>query len=163
MELSIVSPVYRGELMLDELVSRIHSAIKPLTTDYEIILVNDCSPDNAQEILDSYSDPRIVRYRGEHNQGLANVLNVGLGMARGKYIARMDSDDVSLPDRLKVQVEYMTSHPGIDLCSCAMQLVGTREGLWRRDSDPDKVRINVDYYRNYSFLKDIKYIIQTIV
>ena len=49
MELSIVSPVYHGEKMLDELVERIHQAISPLTDDYDIVLVNDCSPDNSWE------------------------------------------------------------------------------------------------------------------
>lgn len=140
---SVLMPVYNTAPYLREAVD---SILAQTLSDFELIILDDCSPDNAQEILDRYSDPRIIRYRGEHNVGLANVLNIGIQMARGKYIARMDSDDVSLPDRLKVQVEYMESHPGIDLCSCAMQLFGTREGLWRRDSDPDKVRISALFF-----------------
>lgn len=140
---SILMPVYRTAPFLREAVD---SILAQTFADFELIVLDDCSPDNAEEILDGYSDRRIIRYRGERNEGLANVLNVGIGMARGRYIARMDSDDVSLPDRLKVQVEYMESHPDIDLCSCAMQLFGTREGLWRRDSDPDKVRISALFF-----------------
>ena len=124
---SILMPVYNTAPYLREAMD---SMLAQTFTDFELIVLDDCSPDNAQEILDTYTDPRIVRYRGERNVGLANVLNVGMEMARGKYIARMDSDDISLPDRLKVQVEYLESHPDIDLCSCAMQLFGAREGLW---------------------------------
>ena len=80
-----------------------------------MIVLDDCSPDNAEEILDAYDDSRIVRYKGEKNVGLSNVLNVGIEMARGKYIARMDSDDISLPQRLQVQVDYLEKHPDVDL------------------------------------------------
>ena len=135
---SILMPVYRTEPYLAEAVE---SILCQTCRDFELIVLDDCSPDNAPAILDRYDDPRIVRYRGERNEGLANVLNIGIGMARGRYIARMDSDDLSQPDRLQVQVDYMESHPDVDLCSCAMTLFGAREGLWRRDADPDKVRI----------------------
>jgi glycosyltransferase involved in cell wall biosynthesis len=140
---SILMPVYNTAPYLQEAVD---SMLAQTFGDFELIVLDDCSPDNAQEILDTYDDPRIVRYRGEHNQGLANVLNVGLGMARGKYIARMDSDDISLPDRLQRQVDYLECHPDVDLCSCAMELFGAREGLWRRDADPDKVRITALFF-----------------
>lgn len=110
-------------------------------SDFELIVLDDCSPDNSEEILDTYSDPRIVRYRGEKNQGLANVLNVGMDMARGKYIARMDSDDISLPNRLEVQIKYLEEHPDIDLCSCGMELFGARNEIWIRESDPEKIKI----------------------
>lgn len=103
-------------------------------------------PDNAEEILDRYDDPRIVRYRGAENQGLSNVLNIGLDMAKGKYIARMDSDDISLPERLQTQVEYLESHPNIDLCSCGMQLFGAKEDVWVRCQNPKEVKITALFY-----------------
>ncbi len=140
---SILMPVYNTALYLRE---ALDSMLAQTFTDFELLVLDDCSPDNAGEILDRYNDPRIKRYRGEHNEGLANILNVGIDMARGKYIARMDSDDISLPDRLKVQVEYLESHPDVDLCSCAMRLFGSREGLWVRDTDPDKVRISALFF-----------------
>lgn len=140
---SVLMPVYNTAPYLKEAVD---SILAQTFTDFELIVLDDCSPDNAQEILDRYTDPRIIRYRGQRNEGLANVLNIGIKMARGKYIARMDSDDISLPDRLLTQVEYLESHLDIDLCSCAMQLFGAREGLWRRDSDPDKVRISALFF-----------------
>ena len=140
---SILMPVYNTAPYLREAVD---SMLAQTFADFELIVLDDCSPDNAQAILDTYTDARIVRYRGERNEGLSNVLNVGIGMARGKYIARMDSDDISLPDRLQTQVDYLESHPDVDLCSCAMELFGAREGLWVRDADPDKVKITALFF-----------------
>lgn len=142
-KVSVLMPVYKTAAYLQEAVD---SILAQTFTDFELLVLDDGSPDNAEEVLDRYNDPRIKRYRGEHNEGLANILNVGIDMARGKYIARMDSDDISLPDRLKVQVEYLESHPDVDLCSCAMRLFGSREGLWVRDTDPDKVRISALFF-----------------
>ena len=89
---SILMPVYKTAEYLQE---ALESILAQSYTDYELIVLNDCSPDNAEEILDQYDDPRIVRYLGTNNQGLSNVLNIGLDIAKGKYIARMDSDDIS--------------------------------------------------------------------
>lgn len=140
---SILMPVYRTATYLREAMD---SMLAQTFTDFELIVLDDCSPDNAEEILDTYTDPRIVRYRGEHNVGLANVLNIGSGMARGKYIARMDSDDISLPTRLQVQVDYMEQHPDIDLCSTAMQLFGECSDTWVRNADPERVKVEALFY-----------------
>lgn len=136
--ISILFPVYNTASFLKE---AIDSMLEQTYSNFELIVLDDCSPDNSEEILDTYSDPRIVRYRGEKNQGLANVLNIGMDMARGKYIARMDSDDISLPNRLEIQVKYLEEHPDIDLCSCGMELFGAKNEIWIRESDPEKVKI----------------------
>lgn len=140
---SILMPVYKTSQYLREAMD---SMLSQTFTDFELIVLNDCSPDNAEEILDEYNDPRIVRYLGEKNVGLANVLNVGMQLAKGEYIARMDSDDLSTPNRLEVQVNFLEQHPDIDLCSCGMILFGAKDGKWVRESDPDKVRISALFY-----------------
>lgn len=140
---SILMPVYKTATYLQE---AIDSILSQSFSDFELIVLNDCSPDNAEDILDIYDDPRIVRYRGAENQGLSNVLNIGLDMAKGEYIARMDSDDISLPNRLKTQVDYLESHPDIDLCSCGMQLFGAKDETWIRESDPEKVKITALFF-----------------
>ncbi len=140
---SILMPVYKTAPYLREAMD---SILSQTFTDYELIVLNDCSPDNADEILDIYSDPRIVRYKREKNVGLSNILNVGLEMARGKYIARMDSDDLSYPDRLRIQVEYLESHPDIDLVSVGMQLFGAKDDVWVREPNPEKVKINALFH-----------------
>lgn len=141
--LSILMPVYKTAPYLQEAVD---SILAQSFTDFELIVLDDCSPDNAKDILDRYDDPRIVRYRGAENKGLSNVLNIGLDMAKGKYIARMDSDDISLPERLQAQVEYLESHPNIDLCSCGMKLFGAKDGTWIRESDPERVKITALFF-----------------
>lgn len=140
---SVLMPVYNTAPYLRE---ALDSMLSQTFTDFELIVLNDCSPDNAEEILDVYGDPRIVRYKGEKNMGLSNVLNTGIGMARGKYIARMDSDDVSLPSRLQVQVDYLETHPEIDLVSVGMHLFGAKNEVWIRESHPEKVKINAMFH-----------------
>lgn len=140
---SILMPVYKTAPYLREAMG---SMLSQTFTDFELIVLDDCSPDDAEAILDTYSDSRIVRYKGEKNAGLSNVLNVGIGMARGKYIARMDSDDISLPNRLQVQVDYLETHPEIDLVSVGMQLFGAKEDIWIREQNPEKVKINALFH-----------------
>ncbi len=135
---SILMPVYKTALFLRE---AMESMLSQTFEDFELIVLDDCSPDNAEEILDTFSDSRIVRYKGDHNVGLSNILNVGIAMARGKYIARMDSDDISLPNRLQVQVDYLETHPEIDLVSVGMQLFGAKEEIWVRERNPEKIKI----------------------
>ena len=135
---SILMPVYKTAPYLREAMD---SMLSQTFSDFELIVLDDCSPDNAEEILDSYTDSRIVRYKGEKNTGLSNVLNVGIGMARGNYIARMDSDDLSMPERLQIQVDYLEAHPDIDLVSVGMQMFGAKDEVWLREQDPEKVKI----------------------
>ena len=140
---SILMPVYNTAPYLREAMD---SMLCQTFKDFELIVLNDCSPDNAEEILDAYDDSRIVRYKGENNVGLSNVLNVGIGMARGKYIARMDSDDISLPNRLQIQVDYLETHSEIDLASVGMQLFGAKESVWIRERNPEKVKIEALFH-----------------
>ncbi len=140
---SILMPVYKTAPYLREAMD---SMLCQTFKDFELIVLDDCSPDNAEEILDAYDDSRIVRYKGEKNVGLSNVLNVGIGMARGKYIARMDSDDISLPQRLQVQVDYLEKHPNVDLVSVGMRLFGAKEGTWIREINPEKVKIEAMFH-----------------
>lgn len=140
---SVLMPVFKTAPYLQEAMD---SILGQTFLDFELIVLNDCSPDNAEGILDTYDDPRIVRYKGEKNVGLSNVLNVGLEMARGKYIARMDSDDISLPQRLQIQVDYLEKHPEIDLVSVGMRLFGAKEATWVRERNPEKVKINALFH-----------------
>lgn len=140
---SILMPVYKTAPYLRVAMD---SMLCQTFKDFELIVLDDCSPDNAEEILDTYDDPRIVRYKGEKNAGLSNVLNVGMGMARGKYIARMDSDDISLSQRLQVQVDYLDKHPDVDLVSVGMQLFGAREATWIREQNVEKVKIEALFH-----------------
>lgn len=142
-KVSVLFPVYKTAAFLKEAVD---SMLSQTFTDFELIVLNDCSPDNAEEIMDSYNDPRIVRYKGEKNVGLGNVLNVGIAMARGEYIARMDSDDVSLPERLQFQADYLDAHPEYDLVSVGMKEFCGGSAVHCYDNETEQIKFNALFY-----------------
>ncbi len=108
---SVVMSVYNGEKYLAQ---AIESILSQTFRDFEFIIVDDGSTDGTAGILSHYQqqDTRI-HVLSHENQGVVASANTGCKMARGKYIARMDADDVSLPDRLALQVEYMETNPQI--------------------------------------------------
>lgn len=114
-------PAYNAEKYLRE---AIDSILTQTYRDFEFIIINDGSTDRTKEIIQSYTDPRIVYLENKHNSGICVTLNKGLDAARGRYIARMDSDDISLPIRLSTQVEYMESHPEIGVCGSDIIVFG---------------------------------------
>lgn len=116
-KISLIMSVYNGE---DYLAETIDSVINQTFTEWEFIIINDCSNDKTLEILDKYAseDTRIKVYTNEINLRLPSSLNKALALAGGKYIARMDADDICLPDRLQKQYEFMESNPDVDLSSC---------------------------------------------
>lgn len=140
---SIIMPVYNVEKYVTE---AIDSILSQTYTDFELIILDDCSTDNSVAEIKKFKDPRIVVHCNLKNIGLAENLNTGLRLAKGKYIARMDGDDISLPERLKVQVTYLENHPDIDLCSCALEMFGTDHQVWIRDTDPEQVKITMLFF-----------------
>ena len=94
-QISVLMPIYKGEEHLRE---AIDSILNQSFTDFEFVIVNDASPDASEEIILSYKDPRIVYKKHEQNRGLVGALNSGLEVCKGKYIARMDQDDIANGD-----------------------------------------------------------------
>lgn len=107
---SVLMPVYNGERYLKEAVN---SILVQSLTDFEFIIVNDASTDGTPELIASFSDPRIVRIDNKINVGVPESLNCGLKLCRGKYVARMDADDLSDANRLASQVGFLENNPGI--------------------------------------------------
>lgn len=106
--------VYNGEQYLAQ---AIESILQQTFTDFEFIIINDGSTDRSLQIIQDYIqiDSRIVLISRE-NKGLIASLNEGLDLARGKYIARMDADDISLPQRLERQYQVMKQNPEVIVC-----------------------------------------------
>lgn len=111
--ISVVLPVYNAQNTIKE---SIDSIITQSYTNWEMILINDGSSDSTMDIVKSYKDERIKVYNNEGNKGLIYTLNRGVELATGKYIARMDSDDIALPLRFEKQIEYMESNPKCIIC-----------------------------------------------
>ena len=125
---SVVMPVYNGALYLRE---AIDSILSQTHTNLELIIINDGSTDNSEEIIRSYNDSRILYLINEKNSGICVTLNKGLDIAKGKYIARMDCDDISVPERLQMQIEYMEQNPSIGILGSDIVIFG--EGIEERD------------------------------
>lgn len=119
-KVSVVMAVCNSEQFLRDAVE---SVLNQSFTDFEFILIDDFSTDTSATILDEYRDPRILRVRNEKNLGLTQSLNVGLRLARGEYIARMDADDVCLPNRFKAQVRFLDEHESVAVVGTGVRLV----------------------------------------
>ena len=110
--ISVIMSVYNGEKYLDQAIC---SILNQTLSNIEFIIIDDGSTDNTKNIISSYTDDRIKFIQNTQNIGLAASLNKGISIARGKYIARMDSDDVSYPERLAKQYSVMEGDQKIDL------------------------------------------------
>lgn len=111
-KVSVFMPVYNAGSYLN---AAIESILNQSFTDFEFVIVNDGSTDQSEAIILSYKDPRIRLVNNPKNLGLIASLNVGLEICRGDYIVRMDQDDISLPDRIALQVSFMEQNPEIGL------------------------------------------------
>ena len=103
-------PVFNAAPYLSE---SIESILKQTLTKFEFIIIDDHSTDNSWKIIKSYAhlDPRIRAYRNRLNLGVSITSNIAISLARCKYLARMDADDISTPDRLEKQYKYLKSNP----------------------------------------------------
>lgn len=127
---SVVMPVYNGSKYLRE---AIDSILNQTFTNFELIIVNDGSTDNSEDIILSYEDQRIRYLKNEQNCGICITLNKGLDNAHGKFIARMDCDDISMPERFAKQVNYLERHQDIGALGTDMITFG--EGCTERYFD----------------------------
>ena len=121
--ISVILPAYNATQYIEQ---AIESILNQTFADFELIILNDGSTDNTPEIIKRYADAdkRIVFVDNKVNQGLIAVLNQGLDMARGEFIARMDSDDISLPQRFEKQVAYLEAHPDVGVLGTLIQGFG---------------------------------------
>ncbi len=131
--ISVLMPVYNGKRFLQQ---AIDSILGQSFHNFELIVVDDGSTDATPAILARYTDSRLVVIRHESNQGVIAARNSAVCAARGKFFAMMDSDDVSHPERLMYQVEYLKQHPECGVVASRVILVdeeGRSQGRWDDD------------------------------
>jgi len=120
--ITVLIPTYNCE-------DYIHDALKSILdqtyTNFECIIIDDCSKDNTVEIIKAFNDDRINLIVKPKNSGYTNSLNYGLTIAKGKYIARMDGDDISLPNRFEKQIEVMEADSSIVVCGSIFKILDT--------------------------------------
>jgi glycosyltransferase involved in cell wall biosynthesis len=118
--ISIILPVFNTDKYLQQ---SIESILNQTFTDFELIIIDDGSTDNSLKIIQSFDDNRIKIIQNQTNQGISTSLNKSIDLAQGKYIARMDADDISMPERLKKQVAFLEKNPTIDLVGSSVEFI----------------------------------------
>ncbi len=117
---SVIMPVYNTQLYLK---ASIESILSQTLEDFEFLIFNDGSTDESDELIRTFRDSRIRYFSSEENRGYVYHLNKGLITAKGKYTARMDSDDVSVPERLEKQVEFLESNPEVGILGSRCEVI----------------------------------------
>ncbi|OPJ54844.1 glycosyltransferase family 2 protein [Clostridium oryzae] len=120
--ISVIMPVYNSEKYL---MQSIESILAQTIRDFEFIIIDDGSTDSSLDIIMNYKrkDDKIVVI-SRKNKGLVYSLNEGISISKGKYIARMDADDVSFPMRLEKQLEFLKTHENVDILGTQVNIIG---------------------------------------
>lgn len=136
-QISVVMPAYNAKKYVAE---AINSILNQTFTDFEFIIINDASTDSTKDIVESFKDPRIKLINNERNQGVAKSLNIAISAAKGKYIARMDADDISLPERFQTQFNFMEKNPDIDICGSWMKTFGDNQRIVKAPEQHNEIK-----------------------
>jgi len=133
-KVTVLMPVHNAEKYLREAMD---SILNQTFTDFEFLIIDDGSTDSTLDIINSYTDKRIRLVKNEKNMGIGATLNKGIELSSCDLIARMDADDISLPDRLEKQYQYLKKHPECSLLSSNVEVIsetGDRLYLYQKDS-----------------------------
>lgn len=107
-KVSVIMPAYNAEKFIEK---TINSILNQTYTDFELLIIDDCSTDNTMDVVRRIKDNRIRIINNKTNQGIAKSRNIGLANAKGEYIALMDNDDLTVVDRFEKEVCYLENHP----------------------------------------------------
>lgn len=120
-DVSVLLPAYNGQQSIER---AIKSILTQTLSEFQLVIVDDGSSDETWQVIQSFDDPRILAVRHEANAGLVQALATGLRHCKGRFIARHDQDDVSMPDRLNVQRDFLLEHPEVVLVGTWATVVG---------------------------------------
>jgi len=145
--ISIVMSTYNTPL--EYLKESVESVLKQTFTDFEFLIINDGSTETGGiEWLKTIQDERILLIRNQHD--FIDSLNKGIKKSRGEYIARMDADDIMMPNRLQVQYDFMEEHPEIDICGSWMETFGNRSDTIRQHTKHKEIVASLLLYNSMS-------------
>lgn len=131
--ISVILPVYNCEKYIGR---AIQSVLQQTFSDFELIIINDGSIDKTESLILSFPDPRIVYLKNQENKGLIFSLNRSIDIATGKYIARVDGDDICKPERLAKQRSFLDQNEDITVVGCTIEFINEQEeitGIWNLD------------------------------
>lgn len=119
-KVSVIMPNYNGEKYIEK---SIQSVLTQTFEDIELIVIDDASTDNSRKIIDSFNDNRIIKIYQDKNRHVAYTTNIGFKLAKSKYVARIDSDDIWKEDKLEKQVEFMDKNPKYGACFTRVEVI----------------------------------------
>jgi glycosyltransferase involved in cell wall biosynthesis len=131
--ISVIMATYNNAEFLE---SAVLSILNQSFKEFEFIIIDDCSTDNTKELLQKITDKRIKIIFNEKNLQLAASLNKGIEQSKGKYVVRMDSDDISTPNRIEKQVDFMEKNPEIGILGTQYKLIDKYNQVLKYSSNP---------------------------
>lgn len=135
--ISVILPVYNAELYVSE---SIQSVLNQSFSDFELIILNDGSTDGSERVILEFQDKRIKYVKNETNLKLIDTLNLGLKLVQGKYIARMDADDIAFPDRFEKQITFLEKNPDYGLVGSFAECFGDTNGIMKYVEEDQDIR-----------------------
>ncbi|MFC1623858.1 glycosyltransferase family 2 protein [Candidatus Omnitrophota bacterium] len=132
-KITVLMTVYNGERYLKECMD---SVLNQTFRDFEFLIVNDCGADSSKDIINSYKDNRIKMIENDKNIGQVRSLNIGLDRASGEYIARIDQDDVLMPNRLARESDFLDKRQDIALVGTWGKVIDEKSVIFGRDCVP---------------------------
>lgn len=169
---SVIMPLYNSEAFVKEAVE---SILNQTYQQIELIVINDGSTDKSDLVIKGFNDKRIRYVNNSINKGIVSTINKGLLLSKGKYIARMDADDIALPNRLAKQVNLLETQPDIKLCgttAIAIDKQGKKLVKLNRPVKDDEIKVfnlfrnafihptimaDADLIKKIAFTEDYKY------
>ena len=137
---TVLMPVYNVESYINE---AIDSILTQTYSNFDFLIINDCSTDKSEEIVFSYKDERIKYLKNETNLGLAGTLNRGIDNIETKYIIRMDSDDISVPRRIEKLIDFMEANEEIGVYSSGLERFGNDNAIWKHPNLNDDIKAHL--------------------
>lgn len=140
---TVLMAVYNGGKYLK---SSVKSVLNQRFRDFEFLIINDCSTDDFVKVVESFNDSRIVIHNNVKNMGQTKSLNVGLTLAKGEYIARMDADDMAFPMWLEKLLSFIKDHPGYAAVSCSAAVIdgsGAPKRIHRTPTNLQDIMVNL--------------------
>ena len=127
----------------------IESILSQTYSNFEFIIIDDCSTDDSVSVIKSYKDSRIKLYINEENIGLTKSLNIALDKCIGEFVARMDSDDISEPERFEKQIEYLKKHQDVIVCGTWAKLIGD----WKESHTNEYIKRTIPDRETFSIMQ----------
>lgn len=138
--ISVIMSTYNEEKYIE---TSLKSLLNQTFKDFEIIIVDDASTDHTRQLIQGLQDKRIHLISNEENQGLTKNLNKALQYVTGKYIARMDGDDIAFPKRFEKQYQYMEKHPDTMLVSCYTKSFGDSDLVFALPDNSEVLKVRM--------------------